>query len=154
MKLHLDLLPGTLAICRLPAAADSPAWARGELVAVTRTATELSVVCAEAAVPTAVRAEPGWRALRVRGPLPFDVVGVVAALARPLAAAGVPIFVISTFDTDYVLVKATDLPRAEAALRSTGCDCESKPGDSPDPDRVVMTMATLAAGPAGEGDQP
>ena len=64
--------------------------------------------------------ERGWRALRVRGPLAFEVVGVVASVSTALAAAGVPLFVISTFDTDYVLVKAQSLERAISALRLAG----------------------------------
>ena len=81
---------------------------------------ELSVVCAEAAVPDGVRAEVGWRALRLRGPVPFEETGVLASLLAPLAAAGVSIFALSTYDTDVVLVKAAALADAARALRAAG----------------------------------
>jgi hypothetical protein len=119
---HLTLLPERLAICRLPAGALVPEWAQvaGPLVSITRTADELSVVCDEADVPAEVTAERGWRALRVAGPLDFALTGVLAALVAPLAEAGVSIFALSTYDTDYVLVRETDVERAVAALAGAG----------------------------------
>lgn len=119
MALHV--LSGSLAVCRLPADAPVPAWASaGALVSITRTADELSVVCAEEDVPNEVRAERGWRALKVVGPLDFALTGVLAALAVPLAEAGISIFALSTFDTDFVLVREGDLDRAMAALERAG----------------------------------
>lgn len=125
---HLTLLPGRLAICRLPAGASVPEWApaAGPLVSITRTADELSVVCDEAGVPAEVAAERGWRALRVAGPLDFALTGVLAALAVPLAEAGVSIFALSTYDTDYVLVREADVERAVAALAHAGHDLVTK----------------------------
>jgi uncharacterized protein len=121
--LVLRALPGELAIARLPADAPAPAWAgTGALSSVTRTARELSVVCAAEAVPAAVRCERGWRALAVDGPLDFALTGVLAALAAPLAAAEVPLLALSSFDTDHVLVRAGDLARAAQALRRAGHD--------------------------------
>ena len=117
----LDVLPGRLAVCRLaPDAPVAPWMGEGPLASVTRTEAELSVVCADAAVPAGVTAEVGWRALRVRGPLAFDLTGVLAALAAPLAAAGIPIFALSTYDTDVVLVKADRLADAVATLCAAG----------------------------------
>jgi len=87
---------------------------------ITRTPTELSIVSDERAVPPAVRAERDFRALRIEGPLPLHLVGVVAALATPLAEAGVPIFPIATYDTDYVLIREADVARAVSALTSAG----------------------------------
>ncbi len=118
--MRLTLLPGGFAVCRLDATAAVPDWARGEIVSVTRTRDELSVVCEEGCVPLSVRAEGGWRALRVAGPLEFTQTGVLSALAAPLAAAGVPVFVVSTFDTDYLFVKEARLAEAVAALRAAG----------------------------------
>lgn len=92
----------------------------GPVASVTRTAAELSVVCAEAAVPDGVRSETGWRAFRVRGPLPFHLTGVLARLAAPLAEAGVPLFALSTFDTDVILVRDDRLRDAREALRTAG----------------------------------
>lgn len=86
----------------------------------TRTADELSIVCPELSVPAHVRHEPGWRAFQVEGPLPFSATGILAAIAVPLAAAGISIFSVSTFDTDYVLVKDSDASPAAAALYASG----------------------------------
>lgn len=121
--MRLDLLPGALAVLQLPPDAvwtDRPD--AGPLVSVTRTETELSVVCAESAVPDGARAERGWRALRVAGRLDFALTGILAHLTAPLATAGVPVFVVSTFDTDYVLVRSAHLGAATDALRAAGHD--------------------------------
>jgi putative acetyltransferase len=114
--MSLILLPGTFAVCRLDGNA-VPAWATaGEFYSVTRTAEELSVVSREDAVPPGVRCERSWRCLRVAGTLPFSAVGVLAALTAPLAAAGISVFVVSTFDTDYLMVKQEKLEAALAVL--------------------------------------
>ena len=97
-----------------------PEVEHGALVSLTRTTDELSVVSASSQVPDGATVETGWRCLRVEGPLSFEMTGVLAELSVPLAAAAIPIFVISTFDTDYILVKATDLDRACSALRAEG----------------------------------
>ena len=91
-------------------------------VSITRTAEELSVVCSPEAVPEGVSHEPGWRALTVDGPLDFSLTGVLASLAGPLAEAGIPIFVVSTYDTDWLLVQAERLDAAVAVLRARGHD--------------------------------
>ncbi len=119
--LELQVLPGQLAVCRLPAGAAIPSWAMaGAFVSITRSADEVSVVCPQDGVPGGVRAERGWRALQVTGPLDFALTGVLAALVVPLAEAGVGIFALSTYDTDYVLVRECDLARAVAALEGAG----------------------------------
>jgi hypothetical protein len=121
--MEIVVLPETLAVCRLPPSERVPSWAlelHESLVSVTRTPEELSIVCPEDAVPPDVRVESGWRALALPGPIPFEQTGVLASLAVPLAAAGVPIFALSTYDTDYVLVRAGQLERALAALQSVG----------------------------------
>ena len=122
MPFTLALLPGDFIICRLPAEAPFPDWARGEnLLALIRTADELSVVCEETdELPDDVRVEGDWRALKVGGPLDFSLVGVLAELTGALAQAGVSIFALSTFDTDYLLVKSADLPDACEALNQAG----------------------------------
>ena len=100
-----------------------PDWAtaaRAALWAAVRTDGELSIVCAQDAVPADVRAQRGRRALEVAGPLDLAMTGVLAALSVPLAAAGVPIFVMSTYDTDYLLVGEDRLADALAALRGAG----------------------------------
>jgi hypothetical protein len=119
-QLNLAALAGDYAICRLAANAGVPDWAAGEFVSVTRTADELSVVCATDAVPPTVRCEPGWSCFKLLGPFAFDEIGVLAAIAAPLAAAAIGIFVISTFDTDYLLVKTNDRARTIATLVAAG----------------------------------
>lgn len=119
--LDLTLLPDVLAVCRLPGGAAAPHWLDREAFAsVTRTPEETSVVCRAAVVPTGVRAEGGWRALSVAGPLDFALTGVLLSLLAPLAAAGVSVFALSTFDTDVVLVREAALDDAVAALAAAG----------------------------------
>lgn len=121
--MELDVHPTVLAICQLDASAAIPSWARGAggpLVSVTRTGDELSIVIPEHAVPRSVRCEGGWQAMSVRGPLEFSLAGVLAGLSAPLADAGVPIFVVSTFGTDWLLVRADDVDRAVDVLRGAG----------------------------------
>ncbi|HEU5042008.1 MAG TPA: ACT domain-containing protein [Gemmatimonadales bacterium] len=120
--MELAVEDGLLAICRLPPAAPLPAWATRaqRFLTVSRTREELSITLDAEVVPPEVACARGYRALRVRGPLDFDLVGVLASLAGPLAQAGISIFNISTYDTDYVLVKTGDLARAVAALERAG----------------------------------
>ncbi len=119
--LTLLAVPGTFAVCKLPPTAPIPAWATaGPLFNITRTPDELSVVCDDSVVPPGVTCEKGWRAVRVSGSMPFTLVGVLAALTVPVAQAGVGVFAFSTFDTDYLLVKADNWETALAALRAAG----------------------------------
>jgi hypothetical protein len=118
---HLTLLPNLFAICRLDAAAAIPAWAAaGRFFSITRTVEELSVVCLQSCVPAGIQCERDWRCLQVAGPLPFATVGVLHSLVQPLAEADISVFALSTFDTDYLLVKAADLARTIDALRQHG----------------------------------
>lgn len=122
-RFPLRLLPGHYAVCRLPPAEGIPSWADGAgLSSITRTADELSIVCPLERVPTAVKHEAGWRAFQLVGPVPFTTTGVVSALTAPLAAAGVGVFILSTFDTDYLLVKEANLAKAKASLVAAGWD--------------------------------
>ncbi|MBL7164784.1 MAG: ACT domain-containing protein [Anaerolineales bacterium] len=121
MTFELFLFPGEYIVCQLPPDAPVPAWGQGEnLLAFIRTPDELTVVCEEVNIPTDVRAEPGWRVLKVAGPLEFSMVGVLASLSGVLAQAGASIFALSTFDTDYLLVKAAQLEAAIQALENAG----------------------------------
>jgi hypothetical protein len=121
-RLDLEVLPETLAICRYPPDAQVPGWAEQSrsFLTISRTRDELSITAVQAALPADLGCERDYRSFRVRGPLPLDLVGVLASIAGPLADAGVSIFAISTFETDYVLVKAQDLDRARGVLSRAG----------------------------------
>jgi hypothetical protein len=119
--LKFRVLGGSLAVCRLAANADIPEWAQtSEFYCVTRTAEELSIVCSGATVPQGVIAVRDWIALKLEGPFPFSMTGVLASFLQPLAEAKIPIFAVSTFDTDYVLIKQEHLERAVVALCAAG----------------------------------
>lgn len=108
-------------MCRLNPREAVPEWTQaGGFSAVVRTPDELSVVCAEAAAPEGVQAQPGWAAIELAGPFDFALTGVLAAALVPLAEAGVPIFAISTFNTDWVLVPAEQMEKAVRALTAAG----------------------------------
>jgi hypothetical protein len=119
--LRLRETPWRLAICRFAPDSPLPVWvlhASAEFWSITRTPAELSVVCSEDDLPPSVdeKVERDWRAFAVVGPLPFELTGVVSGLTAPLAAAGIPVFVVSTYDTDYLLVKAVDFVNAHGIL--------------------------------------
>lgn len=119
--MQLSHFPGLYCICRLEAGGPLPAWAvSAEFCSVTRTAEELSVVCVQDAVPPGIQADRGWRLPRVQGRLDFSLVGVLAGLTTTLANANVSVFVVSTHDTDYLLVRDETLDRAVMALSAAG----------------------------------
>lgn len=119
--LALSVLPGSYAVARLDPASPVPEWAYDRtLSALVLTAGELTVVCPDAAVPDGVQRFGPLRALAVEGPLDFAQTGILSSLARPLADAGVSIFVLSTFDTDLLLVREQQLDPACAALGGAG----------------------------------
>jgi hypothetical protein len=112
-KLRLRRIQERFAICKLPPDDSFPPWAvSGVIWSVTRTPTELSLVCVQANLPAGFAAERDWRALQVVGPLPFEMVGVLASVAAPLADAGVSIFAISTVETDFILVREQSFEKA------------------------------------------
>ena len=121
--MRFTLLDGLFAVARLDADADVPPWShRGAFTTITRTPHELSIVCDEGGVPDEVPAERGWRCLGIEGPIAFETTGVAASFTGALAARGISVFVVSTFDTDYVLVKASKVDAAVEALRDAGYD--------------------------------
>ena len=121
MNLSLSLLPDKLAICRLPADSSVPGWvSESSFLSITRTRDELSIVCAEAGVPDEVKADRGWRCLKVAGPLDLALTGILASLVSPLAEAQINIFAVSTYDTDYLLVKQESLARSIDVLTWSG----------------------------------
>jgi hypothetical protein len=124
--LKYRVLVEQLAVCRLPSDARIPDWAlKSEFFCVMRTRDELSIVCADdicSAVhpPAGASVERGWLALKLEGPFPFSLTGVLASFVQPLAEAQIPIFAISTFDTDYILIKCENIEPAVSALGAAG----------------------------------
>lgn len=131
-QLALEWIPGRFAICRLDVRDAIPTWAgrSSNLLSITRTDRELSIVAAEEAVPESVKAERGWVALRIAGTLDFSLIGILSSLTGALAEANVPVFVISTHDTDVLLVRAEDAGRAETALSRVAPFAPAQPTSS------------------------
>ena len=120
-RLQYSVLEGRFAVCRLAPNASLPEWAlRPGLFSTSRTDAELSIVCSAEHVPAGVHAEFDWACLQLQGPFPFEMTGVLAAFLNPLAEAAIGIFAISTYDTDYVLIKDDRLDAALVALDRAG----------------------------------
>lgn len=127
-NLSLELTPDFLAVAKLRPTDSIPAWAaRGAFSSISRTADELSIVCKQIDIPSGIRSEPDWRAFKVDGPLDFGLTGILTSIAQPLSGAGISIFAISTFDTDYVLVKQMNLEKAIDALKAAGHSIRKQP---------------------------
>ncbi|GAA1502931.1 ACT domain-containing protein [Dactylosporangium maewongense] len=124
--LDLEVLPGDYAIARLPAGSPLPAGfteaaaAGQDVISVTWTPDEVSILCPADQVPEGASVETPWRCLRVAGPVQLALTGILASIVTPLADARVNIFAFSTFDTDYVLVPSVRLGEALAALDAAG----------------------------------
>jgi uncharacterized protein len=120
-KLTLTTFPHLFAICRLDPDGFIPHWALlGDFVSLTRTKTELSIICPQENVPEDALAERGWRCIKIEGPFDFSVVGVHASVALPLAEANISTMSIATYDTDHILVKDEDLENTVQALIRAG----------------------------------
>jgi hypothetical protein len=127
MSLSLQILPNPYAVSQLPPGSPIPVWAGSpDFYAITGTTEELSVVCPESQVPEKVRSDRQWRVLKVLGPLDFSLVGILAGISRVLAGAGVSIYAISTFDTDYILLKQDQLEVGLEALRQAGYNLQDQ----------------------------
>ena len=118
----ISLLDTHLAICRLDPGEDfSTTWLPQEsFSAIIRTLDEISIVCDMHNAPPGAKVDADWRALKVHGPLPFELLGVLATLSQILAQAGISIFVISTYDSDYLLVRESKVKSAISALSAAG----------------------------------
>jgi hypothetical protein len=126
--LNLILLSDKFAFAKLPSDAPIPSWATsGSFFSITGSPDELSIVCLQALLPQGIEHEPGWRCIRVAGTMDFSVIGVLASLVGPLAEAGISVFAISTFDTDYLLVKEAVLEEATAILQQAGHSIQATP---------------------------
>jgi hypothetical protein len=123
LRLTLDVLDVTLAICQLEPGSEVEEWSGGTgIFSVMRTDDEVTIVCSEDRVPEGVKCSKGWKCIHLVGHFEFTEVGILSQLALPLAGANIPIFVMSTFNTDYILVRTQDLPRASESLRMAGHD--------------------------------
>ena len=126
LNLRMALLDGRYGICRVEGAvgtgADIPDWVDGPFWSATCTQEELSVVCLQELIPDHVLHEGDWRVLKVLGPLSFSLTGILAAISGVLAEAGVSIFSVSTYNTDYILVKHDRLEDALEALTGRGVE--------------------------------
>ncbi len=120
-SLVLSVFEERLAVCRLDPEAEVPGWVvKRPFCSVTRTPDELSVVCPERHVPFETRCERGWRALKLEGSFDLELIGILVSVAAPLAEAGVSVFAIATYDTDYVLVRESQLDLARSVLSERG----------------------------------
>jgi uncharacterized protein len=118
--IEFTVLEGRLCIAKLPPGSDTPVIEGGQFVSITSTADEVSIICDERLVPSGAVVEPGWRAIKVKGPLGFGLNGVLASLLVPLAEAEISVLSVSTYDTDYVLVVESDIERAVRVLVAAG----------------------------------
>jgi len=126
-NLRFSFLEGKFAICRLPHEAAIPPWALdGGFTSVTRAPDELSIVCRENRIPAGVQAETDWVCFKLEGPFPFSQTGILASFVQPLSDNAIPIFAISTYDTDYVLIKEAFQGRALGALKAAGHELISR----------------------------
>ena len=120
-EINIKLLKEKYAVCQLGATEEIPEWSnKGEFISVTRTRDELSIVCLEKDVPKEIKKELNWNILKIEGQLDFSLVGILAAISSILAKKAISIFVISTFNTDYILVKEKDTENALNVLIEEG----------------------------------
>jgi len=134
----LTILPEVFSICRLAKGSGIPDWAgAAHFVSITRTPQELSVVCPEIQVPEGIQRDAGWRCLKVEGPLDLSATGVLASLTSPLAQEGISVFAVSTYDTDYLLVKEGNLEKTVKVLSQNGHQVRSRPQRTQRPQRII-----------------
>ena len=120
-KITLTVIPEEVSICRLGPDEPIPGWANNRVFSsITRTADEISIVCLAEALPSDLDAERGWRILKMEGPFDLSLIGILSGVANVLKTSGISLFVVSTFDTDYVLVKKEALAEASTALTGAG----------------------------------
>jgi uncharacterized protein len=126
MKLTMKLLEEKYGVCRLEKDEPIPAWCqKGEFYSITKTSEELSIVCSQRYIPEDIKCERDWRILKVEGPLDFSLIGILASISTLLAKSNISIFALSTYDTDYILIKGKDINNAITALRSEGYEVKN-----------------------------
>ena len=127
MKLKFRRLNEAYAIVRLAPQAVVPPWSiKGEFTSISRTADELSIVCPAENLPRDVDSPHDWICLKLEGPFPFSQTGVLLSFIDPLSSKGIPIFAISTYDTDYVLIQEEWASAAVAALQEAGHELSAR----------------------------
>lgn len=119
MNLNMKILDNQYYVCRLNSN-EKADWAKGDFISITYTEDECSVVCPKSCVPSGIKYEGPWSILKVEGPLDFALIGILSFISRTLADAGISIFAISTYDTDYILVKTEKLDKAKKCLQDAG----------------------------------
>lgn len=121
LKLTFTLYKDIYGVCRLATDDPIPKWAyNSEMFSITKTKDELSIVCVKKNIPDDVEQERDWRVLKIKGPLDFSLLGILANVSNILAKEGISIFVVSTFETDYILVKDENIDKAVKALTLAG----------------------------------
>jgi hypothetical protein len=137
-KHTLTVLPEIFSICRLDRDRGIPDWAlAGGFFSLTGSAEELSIVSPQTQVPEGILRDAGWRCLKVEGPLDLAEVGVLASLTNPLAREGISVFAVSTYATDYLLVKEGNLEKAVMVLSQNGHHISFKPQRTPSSQRIL-----------------
>lgn len=120
-QLKFSRIPGVFTVCRLAPGNPVPEWGlRGDFFSATRTADEISIVCPAAQVPPGIHHDSGWVCFKLDGPFPFSETGILLSFVQPLSERAIPIFAVSTFDTDYVMVKEAWAEKAVGALQEAG----------------------------------
>ena len=120
--MDIEIMPGSYAVCQTPPGSDNFSWIdRGKFWSVTGTHDEISLVCSEDIVPESIKKEIGWALLRIVGPLDFSLVGVLSGILHPLAENQISVYTISTYNTDYFLVKKTQIDLTVKVLEKCGC---------------------------------
>ena len=115
--LTMKLLKEKYGVCRLDKTELIPEWAQNsQFFSITKTVDELSIVCSQDNIPNEIKCEKDWRILKIEGPLDFSLIGILASISSILAQKGISIFAISTYDTDYILVKNKDIDNAIESL--------------------------------------
>jgi hypothetical protein len=115
--LTMKLLKSKYGVCRLDKNELIPSWAQiGDFFSITKTTDELSIVCDEDSIPNNIKCEKDWKILKIEGPLDFSLIGILSSISSILANIGISIFAVSTYDTDYILIKNTDIDKAVNAL--------------------------------------
>ncbi len=119
--MNLIPLEGSFSICQLDPRSEVPVWAfESDFYSITRTPDELSIICNRLNIPKYLKCDSDWRVLKIDGTFPFDEIGILNAITMPLAEANISLLTVSTYDTDFILVKESHFEQAVRFLESAG----------------------------------